>query len=148
LSDCRFSKIHNLLISLIPDIYEKLYVSVINFEHPQIKCKKNQKRALLVINDNRNITASQLGRKLIMEKGSLTSLIDSLLEMGLIDKRPDPTDQRKYLLSVSPQGQEYLSEMELYCCRNLNTLLNNWDDQDIKDLTDSLTNILILLKRL
>jgi DNA-binding MarR family transcriptional regulator len=68
--------------------------------------------------------------------------------MGLIDKRPDPTDQRKYLLSVSPQGQEYLSEMELYCCRNLNTLLNNWDDQDIKDLTDSLTNILILLKRL
>jgi DNA-binding MarR family transcriptional regulator len=53
-------------------------------------------------------TAAELARQEQISPQSLGATLAALQERGLIERRPDPTDGRRYVLSVTEAGAEVL----------------------------------------
>ncbi|MFN3761918.1 MAG: MarR family winged helix-turn-helix transcriptional regulator [Anaerolineae bacterium] len=42
---------------------------------------------------------------------SMTGIVDRLLEGGLVERRPDPTDRRSVVVALTPQGAQLLERV-------------------------------------
>ncbi len=71
------------------------------------KCNRNQIKAIMIIGRNIEMIPTMLGKCLGLQKGSLTTLLDSLEEMGLVSRTAHPADRRKTLISLTERGLEY-----------------------------------------
>ena len=63
--------------------------------------------------DGRKATISALAERLQLEHHSTVELIDRLVERGFIQRCRDKADQRRVLVSLSPQGEEVLRNLSL-----------------------------------
>ena len=61
-------------------------------------------KALMVIHTGHQPYMTHVCRHMNMEKGSLTPVIDSLIEMGLVERKRNPDDRRKVNLSLTEIG--------------------------------------------
>ncbi len=102
--------IQTLLFEFMSNYHQK-FVSVFRQDIGGYKCNKNQKLALFFIKKKEPAIATELGKYLDMRKGSLTTLIDSLVEMGFVARQTDPADRRKALLRLTAKGEEYYGQM-------------------------------------
>jgi DNA-binding MarR family transcriptional regulator len=71
-------------------------------------CNKNQMKALFFIYREGRATASNIGRFLNLQKGSLTTLVDSLDLLQLVRREPDERDRRKIWLYLTETGNAYI----------------------------------------
>jgi DNA-binding MarR family transcriptional regulator len=74
------------------------------------RCNKNQKKAMFVIYREGKATASELGKFLNLQKGSLTTLVDSLEELQLVRRVPDERDRRKTWLYLTETGNDFMKQ--------------------------------------
>ncbi|HLO01770.1 MAG TPA: MarR family winged helix-turn-helix transcriptional regulator [Symbiobacteriaceae bacterium] len=58
------------------------------------------------------LTVSELSRRAGLVKSGVSKLIDQADRMGLVEKRPDPADQRLQRLFLTEQGTVTMTEME------------------------------------
>ncbi len=63
--------------------------------------------------DGRKATISALAERLQLEHHSTVELIDRLVERGFIQRCRDKDDQRRVLVSLTPQGEEVLRNLSL-----------------------------------
>ena len=107
----KIKEIEECFLQFFPLYYQKF--SAIFREDDGLGCRtgKNQKRAILLIKKNCGITSTELGQYLDMRKGSLTTILDSLEEMGLVERRPDDEDRRRVLLFLTAAGEDYYTRM-------------------------------------
>lgn len=47
-----------------------------------------------------------LGDSMMISSGTVTHRLDKLEKRGLVSRRPDPTDRRSVLVSLTPEGRE------------------------------------------
>lgn len=139
---------HELLYELLPLYFEKMGMMFKKADKLDLHCNKNQNRAIHMIKREGKITASQLGRKLDMEKGSLTTLIDSLEEMQYVTREPHATDRRKVLLALTQQGEHYFDKMITSHYKYLAEILQGQTDEEIGKFNANLQEVLGFLRRL
>jgi DNA-binding MarR family transcriptional regulator len=72
--------------------------------------KPSQVSVLLRIRKDGPATISSLARAEGMRPQSMSAIVTSLLEAGLLSGSPDPTDRRQTLLALSPKCQQLLSD--------------------------------------
>lgn len=65
----------------------------------------SQSRALTAVAENGPLRLSALAERLRVAPRSATELADDLESRGLLVRRPDPTDRRATLVSLTPAGQ-------------------------------------------
>ncbi|NLG33057.1 MAG: MarR family transcriptional regulator [Syntrophomonadaceae bacterium] len=108
-------EIHALIMALMGTIHDKFFQRLRKHQDFNRQITKNQSKLIGILYQYDDITATDLARMLDIEKGSLTTMIDQLQEMGLVIREIDPQDRRKLLLSLSPAGVEQVEKMmELY----------------------------------
>ena len=56
-------------------------------------------------------TAAELGKMLVMDKATLSGVLDRMSEAGWIEKRPDPDDRRVVRLFSTPYADDHKSEL-------------------------------------
>jgi DNA-binding MarR family transcriptional regulator len=56
-------------------------------------------------------TVGEVADMLQLQQHSVVELVDRAVEAGLIRRRPDRTDRRRQLLSVTPQGEDHLARL-------------------------------------
>lgn len=56
-------------------------------------------------------TAAELGKMLVMDKATLSGVLDRMSEAGWVEKRPDPDDRRVVRLFPSPYADDHKSEL-------------------------------------
>ena len=56
-------------------------------------------------------TAAELGKLLVMDKATLSGVLDRMTEAGWVDKRPDPDDRRVVRLFTSAKTGEQKAEL-------------------------------------
>ncbi len=56
-------------------------------------------------------TAAELGKLLVMDKATLSGVLDRMAEAGWIEKRPDPDDRRVVRLFTAPKADEQKTEL-------------------------------------
>src|ERR1700691_2762585 len=87
------------------------------------------------------IRASDLASHLFVTKTSISRYVKGMLDEGLLIQRPDPTDGRATLLSVSASGRREFEEREARRSALLRDLCAGWTADEVRELT-------VLLQRL
>ncbi|MGJ3646859.1 MarR family winged helix-turn-helix transcriptional regulator [Sphingomonas sp. GlSt437] len=62
-------------------------------------------RIIAVIAEGEAMTQQAIGARTRMDKVTVSRAAIALVERGLLDRRPNPDDQRSHLLSLSPAGR-------------------------------------------
>ena len=66
--------------------------------------------ALVKLGDVGEVSQNHLGRLTAMDAATMQGVIKRLLARGLIDRRPDPHDRRRLLLTLSRKGVALLAD--------------------------------------
>jgi MarR family transcriptional regulator for hemolysin len=87
---------------------------------------------LVLIAQNDGIRQGELADRLDIEGPTLVRMLDQLGAMGLVDRRPDPADQRAKTLHLTPAGEALAERVEpvLYATRA--RLLADVPDEDLE----------------
>ena len=62
--------------------------------------------AVMRLSDVGETSQNQLGRLTAMDAATMQGVIKRLISRGLIDRRPDPNDRRRLLLTLSAAGEK------------------------------------------
>jgi DNA-binding MarR family transcriptional regulator len=110
----------NLLTRLTRDVYRRATEDVIGIRLKQFV-------ALDYLREQGGTTQQQLGETLHLDKNNCVILLNDLEDDGYVARRRDPTDRRRHLVEMTPEGTTALERAE----EKLETL----EDQVIGELT-------------
>ena len=58
------------------------------------------------------VSPSEISKAFSLQKGSLSSVIQNMCEIGLIQQIPSPGDERSYRLVITPDGTAFVRHMD------------------------------------
>jgi DNA-binding MarR family transcriptional regulator len=71
----------------------------------------SEAHALAELTRDAPLGQAQLGRRLRLEKSTVSRLVGQLIGRGWLERRPDPGDGRATLLVLTPAGQQAADEL-------------------------------------
>jgi DNA-binding MarR family transcriptional regulator len=95
------------LVRLLPSIRRLLYDGM-KREHPALP--KTQLMVLMTLALDGPQTMTSIHQVIGIEKGSLTSVIDALVEKGLVSRGSESGDRRKIIVSLTEKGTSLADE--------------------------------------
>lgn len=66
----------------------------------------SQAEVLRVLQEHEPLSLAELGERLVCEGGSPSRLVTRLIEGGMVEQQPSPTDNRKVALTLSEAGRD------------------------------------------
>ena len=90
----------------------------------------------------------ELAHTLVVSPSSLSVMINSLVEQGLVSRVTDPADRRRVVLRLSRQGEERFSEAESHVMERFQQFLLRMDQQDRHELNDATDKMLQVMDRI
>ena len=144
----KIKAVEQLFRELIPLYHKKLSIVFREDDDGKIRCHKNQKRAILLIAQEKGVILSELGRFLDMRKGRLTSLIDTLEAYGLVERRNDKKDRRKTLLYLTPAGEEYYRQLLAQSSKTYRQLFSCLSDEELDTFLQALQVVVQGLRKI
>lgn len=75
---------------------------------------------------------------LTLDKGSVSRLVQEVVELGLVEKEADPADGRAVLLSLSDHGKERMDEIRVRRRAAYRDRLADWSTEELVALSDTL----------
>jgi DNA-binding MarR family transcriptional regulator len=82
-----------------------------------------------------------IAERLLVSSASMTSLADTLERRGLIERRPHPTDRRKVLIHLTPDGQRVVDQQLPAIHAVITQAISTLAESDREHLLTSLTTI-------
>ncbi len=70
-----------------------------------------QWRLLGCLWDEKSLTLTELSQVIFCSQSTTTRLVDRLLELGLLQKQVDAIDRRKFHVSLTEKGREFISDL-------------------------------------
>ena len=88
---------------------------------------------LMALNDSGPRRASDLVDLFSIDKGAVSRQVSALLDLGLIERSPDPEDRRAAILAITDEGTERLETISAMRLREVSERLSGWSDEDLRD---------------
>lgn len=82
--------------------------------------------------------ASELADQFDLDKGAVSRVVHQLLELGLIERQPDPQDGRASILRTSELGDARLAEVAELRRRQVAEHLADWEPGTLQRLAEEL----------
>lgn len=141
-------ELHNLLFSFMGLFHEKF---LIRFRQsvPEITgLKKNHYKIMGLLSHHDFLMSSEIGRRLDIEKGSITTLIDQLVDKGLVIRQSDPNDRRKWQVLLSTTGREQMNILLEQHSREIICYLQEMDTSETERFLNCLRYAVGFMKKL
>ena len=135
------SGLHSLYLRKFNPAYQKVD-SQDNLLH------KNQIRVLMLIGNRGKITSTEIGKCLYLQKSSITTLIDSLIEKKLVTKTADLHDRRKSWITLTDFGEKHRQEKYNSLNEELRNILDKLSDTELIELFNALRKSTEILQKL
>lgn len=74
-----------------------------------------------------------------MDKGAVSRQVQHLLDLGLVDRTPDPEDGRATLISVSEEGRDRLGDVAQHRRKLVAERLSDWSPDELDHLATLLS---------
>lgn len=140
-------EMHRLLVTFTGLFHEKYLLRFRNEMECQTDLKKNQRKILNILYHESPKTLTQIGKRLDIEKGSLTTLIDVLVEKGLVIRSNDPRDRRKNLIYLSPQGKELVERIIGFYAEKMEQSLSGYDQREVEAFERNMQQVVDFLRK-
>jgi DNA-binding MarR family transcriptional regulator len=101
---------------------------------------------LMALNDSGPRRASDLVDLFSIDKGAVSRQVGSLLELGLIERSPDPEDRRAAILAITEEGSRRLSTIAEIRRAEVSQRLAGWNEDDLKGFVETLARYNISLE--
>jgi DNA-binding MarR family transcriptional regulator len=111
------------------------------FEHEELSF--SQWTTLVALHDGRIKTAGDLAHNICHDAGSLTRLIDQLIERALVSRSRSTTDRRVVTLALTPRGSALVEALAPRVMNFWNELLADFTHAEVDMLIALLTRLLI-----
>ena len=86
---------------------------------------------LMALNDSGPRRASDLVDLFTIDKGAVSRQVGALLELGLIERSPDPEDRRAAILAITEEGTRRLGTVAAMRRREVSERLSGWSDDEL-----------------
>jgi DNA-binding MarR family transcriptional regulator len=96
---------------------------------------------LLSLAEDSHETQGALADALGYDRGQMVGMLDELEERGLVERRRDPADRRRQLVSATPAGLEELTRLQALSKKLDDELFGPISEQDRKQLHDVLLQL-------
>jgi DNA-binding MarR family transcriptional regulator len=73
-----------------------------------------------------------------VDKGAISRQVQHLVDLGLVERQPDPADRRATLISVTPDAQARLADVKAHRRTMLDERLGDWTEDDLRVLVTAL----------
>lgn len=90
----------------------------------------HQGRALLVIALREDLRPGELASRLRISPRSVTEVVDSLVDAGLVERRPDPKDRRATTLHLTGEGSRLVDEVQASRSQVADQLFDTLSERD------------------
>ena len=148
MNDTKAKELHLLLFSFMGTFHRKILVDIRHCIDVQPKLKKNQSKIMHILYQMDSLTPTELGGMLDIEKGGLTTIVDQLVEMGLLIRGSDPDDRRKILLSLSADGRKYMGSVMQSFSQRIMELFQDVDPEELDQYIVNLRSVTNFMQKL
>ena len=87
---------------------------------------------LVALNDGAPRRASDLVDMFSIDKGAVSRQVGALLELGMIERSPDPEDRRAAILAITTEGSRRLATVAALRRREVSDRLSGWSEEDLR----------------
>jgi DNA-binding MarR family transcriptional regulator len=108
-SDSQVEKFQELIAGLYSCCIERM-----QFQSEKLCLPNAQMRCLLLFADAHYLTPKVISREMSVAKSRVTTIINSLMQKGLIRQFKDPNDSRIHLLSLTAEGRQKVTEIRSF----------------------------------
>lgn len=105
----QLQQFQGLITRLFQCCQERMQYQCERFDMPDAEL-----RCLMLFGEERYLTPKGIAHKMNVVKSRITKIIDGLMKKGLVQRIKDPEDSRISLLSLTPQGQSKMLEINLF----------------------------------
>jgi len=110
--------------------------------------KESHTMTIISINFNTNCSMSDLSHSLNMEKGSVTTIVDKLVNIDFITSIRSETDRRVYNLNLTPKGKEFAEEFLSKHRKYVGSLVGMLDENSRKIFVESSEALLEIIQKM
>lgn len=96
---------------------------------------------LLLIQDAGPLRGMDLAERTGLDKSTISRQLASLVELGLLERVPDPDDRRARLLQLSEEGQQRLAYARAVRSKHLRKRFADWPTHDLRELARLLSRL-------
>jgi len=125
------------LESYLPHYFRLLNPILHTGETASGKLNENQIKALMVIRFLGETSPTVISNAVNIQKGSLTTILKSLIGMGLIEKSPMPDNDRSYRVNLTENGRAYIEQWTQKTASELDQLFSKLDDASLTAITEA-----------
>lgn len=84
--------------------------------------------------DGGQLSMSALAHQVALTSGGITKMVDRMIEAGLVQRVPCPTDRRVYFAALTAQGQRILSQSVTVHAANLRRVFTGFSKEELRIL--------------
>ena len=93
---------------------------------------------MMALRDSGPQRASALVEIFSIDKGAVSRQVQALIELGLIERSPDPEDRRAMILAITAEGSRRLASLAVARRHELSARLDGWTDDELREFVKSL----------
>ena len=132
----------SFLVKSLPKLFNDFYLEDIKKFISDKNVNKTQLRALTFIKNYGVINMTELCNMLNIEKGSLTTMIDDLVEKGYVERVNDKKDRRRYIIVMTEAGDVLSDNFMTYLKGSLEQKMERIGMDKTSSLVGSMENII------
>jgi len=106
-----------------------------------------QCNALMVVRDEGAMTIKDFAERLHVSAPSASVMADRLVEMGMLERRPSPSDRRAVLISATDNGREAIASIETEIFSLLMRIMKELGDEQSRQWSEIYAKIGGMLER-
>ncbi len=129
-------ELHELLFCFSGLFHEKFLMRFRQRDPNLPGLKKNHFKIMGLLSQHDFLMSSEIGRRLDIEKGSITTLIDQLVEKDLVTRQIDPCDRRKSQIALSKAGREKMNSLLELHAEEIEHCLKDQNASEINQFLD------------
>jgi len=107
----------------------------------------NQYKTLLSLSDMGPSTLNALSRDLGVAASSTSQMVDRLVAMGLVERRPAADDRRSVVLKTSPEGERLLEKVREEILQRYRVLFDHLGPTEQTNLAGAIHTLVRILEK-